>query len=776
MPLLAHRDSLLNAGAANNANLVLNAPAGAKAGDLLLAEVLVRDTGGAGAPTITTPSGWALLNSGSVSQTRMSVYSRVMQSGDANWTWVFSTANADGGGSISAYAGVDASSIVSSSVQTSASSTASIPTIDANFHGVVVAFVGHEATSAGTTPTGYTSRVGGSVASSAYVSVFEKTAYQLAGTVAATTSAGAGAGSLGMHVFLRAAQVPNFRASSSGNFSAASTVLTLPTAQIGDLQLLLVQLGSGTVTHQGVTGFTQVGATLVSPSGTRSASLWTRTRQSGDTNPTLTLSGTAVGDYRFVAFAGASAVDVQASATNNVVTLTAPTVTSTVEDDVLITVFASDGSALSTAPAGMTADVPMALVSNYLSGFYSEGRTPTGATGTRALTLAAAAQTFVWSLALRPPVGKPKIRSVSNVDPGANAPSILVPIPSSVVNSDFMTVVLSFNLNPGTITAPGVWSEIEAETGADPYLRVYTRVASSEPASYTWSWVNSVIPSAILVVVAGGGAFNVDGRTRTASSATASFPSITPTVSAALVLFFSIFISAGGQAPPVGAYEIVEETNGPDMDLGYEIQAVMAATGARTATGAGGNNQGYVIALAGNSVPDVPTNLQRTGDETDTTPTFSVDVSDPDSSQQVKARFSIWQNDGTTLVGTVDSAFRTGAGIVTAEYASALPVGTYRVSAIAIDDLGLVSTSTGHVAFDVTQQSTLDRASLWDVRAFTNVDRATLWDVQQTGVKDVSTKWNVLVSSSKDVSLKWDVETPWVSPAQLEHIWTEVSV
>lgn len=165
-----------------------------------------------------------------------------------------------------------------------------------------------------------------------------------------------------------------------------------------------------------------------------------------------------------------------------------------------------------------------------------------------------------------------------------------------------------------------------------------------------------------------------------------------------------------------------------------------------------------------NQTPNVPTALTVTSDVLDTTPVFSADISDPDSSQQIKGRFQIYQSDGTTLVGTIDSALRTGAGTVTAEYASALPVGTYKVQAATVDDAGAISAYTAQTTFYVKTQVTDDSVLRWDVDELIIDNLDLRWNVVVSNQKDLILPWNVKVSvQANDLTLRWSKYTPWTN-------------
>lgn len=177
-----------------------------------------------------------------------------------------------------------------------------------------------------------------------------------------------------------------------------------------------------------------------------------------------------------------------------------------------------------------------------------------------------------------------------------------------------------------------------------------------------------------------------------------------------------------------------------------------------------------------NISPNTPINVQRVGPGTDITPNFSADISDPDSTQQIKARFELYQNDGVTVIGTVDSVFRTGAGTATAEYATGLPIGQYKVRAKTIDDQGLESAWTAfvnfNVAFDVQQESTY----LWNTQVFVSDDSSYLWDLQANNIVEGKFRWSVQqLTPEKDVRIRWKMKTVWVPVDDVAGTWRRVS-
>lgn len=193
-----------------------------------------------------------------------------------------------------------------------------------------------------------------------------------------------------------------------------------------------------------------------------------------------------------------------------------------------------------------------------------------------------------------------------------------------------------------------------------------------------------------------------------------------------------------------------------------------------------GNNSPYAVAydrILLNVPPNVPINLVQSSATTDTTPQFTCDISDPNATQNIKARFKLYQNDGTTLIGTVDSALRTGAGSVSAEYTSALPVGTYKVKASTIDALGSESADTAFVTFYVRTAVTDDIVALWDVRHSIAEDLVLSWNVNISNQKDLALLWNTFANvAPEDLTLLWRTHTYWtpVDDTVESTTWVEV--
>lgn len=114
----------------------------------------------------------------------------------------------------------------------------------------------------------------------------------------------------------------------------------------------------------------------------------------------------------------------------------------------------------------------------------------------------------IWTLhdrchALPSPEGVTYRDSTSASNGGAGATSIVIPVPVGTVNGDLLLVGIyyrSTSIFPG---APGGWTDVHGATGSNFRMRLYMRIASSEPADYTWTFSPSVRATGGMIAVSG---------------------------------------------------------------------------------------------------------------------------------------------------------------------------------------------------------------------------------------------------------------------------------
>lgn len=178
-----------------------------------------------------------------------------------------------------------------------------------------------------------------------------------------------------------------------------------------------------------------------------------------------------------------------------------------------------------------------------------------------------------------------------------------------------------------------------------------------------------------------------------------------------------------------------------------------------------------------NHTPNTPTALSvNPSSGTDTTPEFTCSVSDVDILDQLKARFTVYESNGTTVVGTTDSSFRTGNGSVTKAYPTPLATGTYKVAAATVDDNGAISGQTAQVTFSVLGTFSGDTDLIVNVSQFFTADIDLIVDIENTAALDIDLILDVLVVNTLDIDLVLDVDTGWVpvDDSPVSSIWSDV--
>lgn len=205
--------------------------------------------------------------------------------------------------------------------------------------------------------------------------------------------------------------------------------------------------------------------------------------------------------------------------------------------------------------------------------------------------------------------------NIASANTGAAGTSLACNVPGSTANGDVMIAALSCYDNPGTITFTG-WTFIRSDTQATPGTRcyLYYRVASSEPASYTPSWTNSV--EVVLTIATYSGVNTTSpieahtGRGQTSTVSVTANGVSSGKGSKALVTVHSIRGNAAGRTftEPAGMTERNDRNSGlTSSDVGQEfcdeiITGSGAATGTRVATASGtttnSSNVGQAILLA----------------------------------------------------------------------------------------------------------------------------------------------------------------------------------
>ncbi len=603
-------------------------PAGTIENDVMVAAIGVS----ANAPTITAPPGWTLVrqtNNSAINANSLAVYIKVATTYEpVSYTWTFSASGGSSGG-IQTFYNVDITNpIDAENGQTTPSGTShatpSITTTVANTM-LVTAYTFSSSRAWNNPPLvpalpAVTERF--DVRSNGNNNVGQSTAAHqgvvaAAGVVpalTALTAVAAGSADVGnTHVLaLRPAlRVPR-------------PVLTAP----GDFMIAAIGVQPNTATVTAPAGWTLVSRIDNAGPTSNSLVIYRKFALAGEPASYLwQLSGaTAVvgGIQSFVNVDPAAPIDAQAGqATASSLTHTAPTVTTTVANTLLVGhyTFASARNWTPQNPPGP----PVAMTESYDVASQAAGAAGQSLEGTRQVQAAAGVSAAFASLAS------------ANADAGAAHMMALRPAgtqislakPATAIENDVMIAAIGLTPSSVTITPPSGWTLIRRTTnpgGVSNALEVYSKVATNaEPAGYIWTFSGNA--SAVGGIQAFSGVdtstpVDAEGGQLTPSALTHTAPIITTTVANTMLVSHHTFSSARTWTPPPasGGDLVMTESfdvlfppagaAGQSLEGARVTHAAIGATAAKTATASANADFGntHILALrpqAGSSI-DLP--------------------------------------------------------------------------------------------------------------------------------------------------------------------------
>ena len=174
----------------------------------------------------------------------------------------------------------------------------------------------------------------------------------------------------------------------------------------------------------------------------------------------------------------------------------------------------------------------------------------------------------------------------------ASGTSQSIDVPAGIADGDMMLMAV-VQVTSGTLTLPAGWTTVEDMADAADGIRVAKRIASSEPASYTYNISVSQNTAGAIIAFRSGTVETivVDDSAQTddaASSTTHDCPSVTTTGDNATLVCFTAWggFDAGGLSAPGTMTERTESSNGGTiLHVMSASQASTGATGTRTVTG-----------------------------------------------------------------------------------------------------------------------------------------------------------------------------------------------
>jgi hypothetical protein len=188
------------------------------------------------------------------------------------------------------------------------------------------------------------------------------------------------------------------------------------------------------------------------------------------------------------------------------------------------------------------------------------------------------------------------------------ATTLVIPVPSTVKSGDVLLVAV-YVRGAASVTPPGGWSLVRSDGRAS----IFTRVASAEVSSYTWTLSTSVTAAGGLVAYSGADPSPVmvtSGQVGGPSSSITA-PSVTTTMAKAMVVGFFGIGKKSAVTPPAGMTDRValQSAQGPQLSLEISdfIKTTAGATGDEVASSAlAGANVGQLVALKPGTLQQPP--------------------------------------------------------------------------------------------------------------------------------------------------------------------------
>lgn len=187
------------------------------------------------------------------------------------------------------------------------------------------------------------------------------------------------------------------------------------------------------------------------------------------------------------------------------------------------------------------------------------------------------------------------IRATTSAATAIQITSVLITKPAGTADDDLLLAFLGIRQIPGVVTAPTGWKEI-ASIDVPPtptvgeFMRVYRRIAKSEPADYTWTWTGAQQAAITMVALDVHDGQDVILGVATANGTSHKTPDIATTEASMLLLASYTLNKQSSFTPPSGFVENEDvqsgSSNGITAMLCNKVQTDRGDTGEFDATSA----------------------------------------------------------------------------------------------------------------------------------------------------------------------------------------------
>jgi hypothetical protein len=584
--------------------------------------------------TLTPPAGWTLvdrINNAGPTSNALAIYRKFAVSGEpASYLWQVSGATAIVGG-IQSFVGVDPTTPVDAKngVATASSLTHTAPAITTVVANTML--VGHFTFASAATWTPPPASGGDAAMTETY-----DVASQAAGAAGQTLES-----TRVLHALVGATAAKTATASANADTGAAHLMALRPAGTQISLNTPAGVLENDVMVA--AIGLTPSSVTITPPAG------WTSIRRSnnpgGVTNSlevfykvasksepagyTWTFSGNASAIGGIQAFVG---VDTLApinaengQATPSALTHTAPSITTTVANTMLVSHHTFSSARTWTPPPASGGDAVMAESFDVL--FPPAGAAGQSLEGNRVIHAAVGATAAKTATASNnADFGNTQILALKPLP----ANTIDLPLPSGTAAADVMIASIGFQPNTLVITPPAGWTLVNRFDNAAATansLAVYQRVAgAAEPAAYEWVFSGGVLTAAAGGIQAFTGVdntapINASGGQTTGNSVNHATPSINTTVANTMLVTAHTFSSSATWTPPAGMTETIDRANlavlnaaGQSIEANFMAQPAVGASGIKTAVASGSPDRGNTCILALRPTLPIPSKFNGCSD------------------------------------------------------------------------------------------------------------------------------------------------------------------
>jgi len=322
-------------------------------------------------------------------------------------------------------------------------------------------------------------------------------------------------------------------------------------------------------------------------------------------------------------------IDVAAGQANAASTsITAPSITTTVANTMVVGVFGLDKNATFSPPAGMAErwDVDALGTADQGSEAADVAKATAGATGAKVAT-ASVADLSIGQLVALKPAGTIAFRAATSAET-IPATSLAIGKPAGTAADDVLLAVVTSRSDP-TISPPAGWARVRSDVNGTTLTQtVFVRTAGgSEPASYTFT-LSKPVTAAVGGLIAYSGMdpispIDAHGGQANASSASVTAPSITTTVADTTVVGLfgtgndATFTQLSGMTERFDV--LTSGTSQVSAAADDAVQAAAGATGTKVATASkAAANIGQLVALRpAGATPNLGRGAQHTSEDWD---------------------------------------------------------------------------------------------------------------------------------------------------------------